>query len=50
MASHYARLENLDKERLTSVEKSIIDMRRENIKAMQKLYEKMQAKAIGVDL
>lgn len=50
MASHYARLGNLDKARLTSVEKSIIDMRRENIKAMQKLYEKMQAKAIGVDL
>ncbi|WP_254475489.1 hypothetical protein [Bartonella sp. B1098] len=50
MSSHYTRLENLDKSRLTSIEKSIIDVRKENIKAMQKLYEKMQAKAIGVDL
>ncbi len=49
MASHYARLGNLDKARLTDIEKSIIDARRENIKAMQKLYEKMQAKAIGID-
>ncbi|WP_254493495.1 hypothetical protein [Bartonella sp. B1099] len=49
MASHYARLGNLDKARLTDIEKSIIDVRRENIKAMQKLYEKMQAKAIGID-
>ncbi len=49
MASHYTRLGNLDKARLTDIEKSIIDVRRENIKAMQKLYEKMQAKAIGID-
>lgn len=49
MSSHYTRLENLDKSRLTSIEKSIIDIRRENIKAMQKLYEKMQEKAIGID-
>ncbi|WP_273721533.1 MULTISPECIES: hypothetical protein [unclassified Bartonella] len=49
MASHYTRLGNLDKAHLTDIEKSIIDVRRENIKAMQKLYEKMQAKAIGID-
>ncbi|WP_246257386.1 hypothetical protein [Bartonella gabonensis] len=49
MASHYTRLGNLDKARLTDIEKSIIDARRENIKAMQKLYEKMQTKAIGID-
>ncbi|WP_273757256.1 hypothetical protein [Bartonella sp. MM73XJBT] len=49
MASHYTRLGNLDKARLTDIEKSIIDVRRETIKAMQKLYEKMQAKAIGID-
>ncbi|UNF40278.1 hypothetical protein MNL07_03425 [Bartonella krasnovii] len=49
MASHYTRLGNLDKARLTDIEKSIIDVRRENIKAMQKLYEKMQAKAISID-
>ncbi|WP_245410061.1 hypothetical protein [Bartonella tribocorum] len=50
MASHYARLGNLDKARLTSIEKSIIDVRRENIKAMQKFYEEMQARAIDIDL
>ncbi|EJF82665.1 hypothetical protein [Bartonella rattimassiliensis] len=50
MASHYARLGNLDKSRLTSIEKSIIDVRKNNVKVMQKLYEKMQAKAIGIDL
>ncbi|WP_208438662.1 MULTISPECIES: hypothetical protein [Bartonella] len=50
MASHYTRLGNLDKARLTSVEKSIIDVRRDNMKVMRKLYEKMQAKAIGIDL
>ncbi|AQX20896.1 hypothetical protein Bcsk_002360 [Bartonella sp. CDC_skunk] len=50
MASHYARLGNWDKARLTDIEKSILKVRRENIKVMQKLYEKMQAKAIGIDL
>ncbi|GAA4664330.1 hypothetical protein [Bartonella pachyuromydis] len=50
MSSHYTRLGNLDKARLTSVEKSIIDVRRDNMKVMRKLYEKMQAKAIGIDL
>ncbi|WP_407965850.1 hypothetical protein [Bartonella sp. C271] len=50
MASHYTRLGNLDKSRLTSAEKSIIDVRRDNMKVMRKLYEKMQAKAIGIDL
>ncbi|WP_273724048.1 hypothetical protein, partial [Bartonella sp. AU18XJBT] len=43
IASHYARLGNLDKSRLTSIEKSIIDVRKENIVIMRKLYEKMQA-------
>ncbi|WP_345096971.1 hypothetical protein [Bartonella acomydis] len=49
IASHYARLGNLDKSRLTSIEKSIIDVRKENMMVMRKLYEKMQAKAIGID-
>ncbi|UTO27845.1 hypothetical protein [Bartonella harrusi] len=48
MASHYARLSNLDKSRLTAVEKSIIDARKQNIKTAQRLYEKMQEKAIGL--
>ncbi|OPB28372.1 hypothetical protein [Bartonella sp. WD12.1] len=50
MASHYTRLGNLDKSRLTSVEKSIIDARRDNMKVMRRLYEQMQAKALGIDL
>ncbi len=50
MASHYTRLGNLDKARLTTVEKAIIDARRDNMKVMRRLYEKMQAKAIGIDL
>ncbi len=50
MASHYTRLRNLDKARLTSVEKSILDVRMNNMKVMRKLYEKMQAKALGIDL
>ncbi|WP_375610694.1 MULTISPECIES: hypothetical protein [unclassified Bartonella] len=49
IASHYARLGNLDKSRLTSIEKSIIDVRKENMTIMRKLYEKMKAKAIGID-
>ncbi|AQX31547.1 hypothetical protein [Bartonella schoenbuchensis] len=41
MASYYTRLGNLDKARLTAVEKSIIDARRDNMKIMHKLYEQM---------
>ncbi|OPB28380.1 hypothetical protein [Bartonella sp. WD12.1] len=50
MASHYTRLGNLNKARLTEVEKSIIDARRDNMKIMRRLYEQMQAKALGIDL
>ncbi|AQX31539.1 hypothetical protein [Bartonella schoenbuchensis] len=50
MASHYTRLGNLDKSRLTSVEKSIIDARRDNMKVMRRLYEQMQAKALEIHL
>nr|CDP79678.1 hypothetical protein BN1046_00575 [Bartonella schoenbuchensis] len=50
MASHYTRLGNLNKSRLTVVEKSIIDARRDNMKVMRRLYERMQAKALGIDL
>ncbi|WP_406604108.1 hypothetical protein [Bartonella gliris] len=50
MASHYTRLGNLDNARLTFniilAEKSIIDVCRDNMKVMHKLYEKMQVKAI----
>ncbi len=50
MFSHYTRLGNLDKARLKTVKKAIIDVRRDNMKVMCRLYEKMQAKAIGIDL
>ncbi|AQX31555.1 hypothetical protein [Bartonella schoenbuchensis] len=50
MALHYTRLGNLDKAHLTAVEKSIIDARRDNMKVMCRLYEHMQAKALGIDL
>ncbi|UNE53902.1 hypothetical protein [Bartonella machadoae] len=50
MASHYTRLENLDKAGLTLAEKAIISVRKDNMNAMRKIYEKMQAKAIGIDL
>nr|CDP79705.1 hypothetical protein BN1046_00602 [Bartonella schoenbuchensis] len=50
MASHYTRLGNLNKSRLTSVEKSIIDARRDNMKVMCRLYEQMQAKALEIHL
>ncbi|ENN90493.1 hypothetical protein [Bartonella schoenbuchensis] len=50
MASHYTRLGNLNKARLTVVEKSIIDARRDNMKVMRRLYEQMQAKALGIHL
>ncbi|WP_375634857.1 hypothetical protein [Bartonella sp. MM100QHHN] len=48
MASHYTRLKNLDKGRLTDIEKSILDMRMNNMKVMRKIYENMQAKAINL--
>ncbi|WP_407965844.1 hypothetical protein [Bartonella sp. C271] len=50
MASHYTRLGNLDKARSTAAEKLVIEVRRDNMKIMRRLYEKMQAKAIGIDL
>ncbi|WP_236829034.1 hypothetical protein [Bartonella schoenbuchensis] len=50
MASHYTRLGNLNKSRLTVVEKSIIDARRDNMKVMRRLYEQMQAKALEIHL
>ncbi|WP_336288072.1 hypothetical protein [Bartonella sp. CB60] len=37
----------MDKSRLTAIEKSIIDARKSNMKTIQKLYEQMQAKAVG---
>jgi hypothetical protein len=50
MASHYTRLGNMDKSRLTADEKAIITARKKNVEAARKLYERMQAKAIGMSL
>ena len=46
--SHYTRLTNLDKSRLTAEEKNVIEARRGNLKTGAKLYEQMQARAIGI--
>jgi hypothetical protein len=46
--SHYARLNNLDKSRLSDDEKSIIDARKSNILNAGKLYAQRQAKTLGV--
>lgn len=50
MASHYTRLGNMDKARLTLEEKAVIEARKGGLKAGRKLYEAMQAKALGVTL
>jgi hypothetical protein len=47
-ASHLTRLGNLHKSRLTVEEKAILDARVTNIATGAKLYEQMQAKAIGI--
>jgi hypothetical protein len=48
--SHYARLDNLDKSRLSDDEKAIIDARKSNIFEAGKLYAQRQAKTLGVEL
>lgn len=49
MASHYTRLGNMDKSRLTADEKAVIDARKDGLKTGRKLYETMQVKAVGID-
>ena len=48
--SHYARLNNLDKSRLSDDEKAIIDARKSNIFNAGKLYALRQAKTLCVEL
>jgi hypothetical protein len=48
LASHYARLTNMDKARLDDDEKRIIDARENNIFQAGKLYAGRQAKALGI--
>jgi hypothetical protein len=47
--SHHARLNNLDRARLSGDEKKIIDARKSNIFQAGKLYAERQAKTLGVD-
>lgn len=49
MASHHARLGNMDKSRLTADEKGVIEARKASLKVGANLYAKMQAKAVGTD-
>jgi cell division septal protein FtsQ len=44
--SHYARLNNMDKTRLSDDEKSIIDARRNNVFRASKLYAQHQTKTL----
>ncbi|MDR2839375.1 MAG: hypothetical protein LBV49_12545 [Azonexus sp.] len=50
LASHHARLNNMDKARLGDDEKKIIEARKAAIATAGKLYAARQAKALGVDL
>ncbi|GHT84159.1 hypothetical protein FACS1894116_14140 [Betaproteobacteria bacterium] len=47
--SHYARLGNLDKSRLSDDEKAIIDARKSNILNAGKRYAQRQAKILGIE-
>lgn len=47
--SHYARLNNLDKSRLSDEEKEIIDARKSNIWNAGKLYAQRQAHTLGIE-
>jgi hypothetical protein len=48
--SHYARLNNLDRARLSEDEKKIIDARKSNMFQAGKLYAERQAQTLGIDL
>lgn len=49
LASHFARLNNMDKSRLGNDEKKIIDARKAAILVAGKLYTERQAKTLGVE-
>jgi hypothetical protein len=48
--SHYARLNNLDKARLSEDEKQIIDARKSNLYQAGKRYAERQAKTLGINV
>jgi hypothetical protein len=45
-SSHHTRLSNLDKSRLTTEEKAVLDTRRDNLKAGIALYQHLQINAL----
>ncbi|GHU01803.1 hypothetical protein FACS1894154_11760 [Betaproteobacteria bacterium] len=49
LGSHYTRLDNLDKSRLSDDEKAIIDARKSNILNAGKRYAQRQAKILGIE-
>jgi hypothetical protein len=48
-SSHYTRLGNLDKSRLTAEEKDVIDARRDNLKSGVALYQQLQTNILDAD-
>jgi len=50
LASHYARLNNMDKSRHSDEEKAVIEARKSAVSAAGKLYAERQAKTLGVAL
>jgi len=50
LASHHARLDNLDKSRLDEPEKDLIDARKAVIAQAAKLYRQRQADTLGIEL
>jgi len=50
LASHYTRLNNMDKSRSDDDEKKIIDARKSAVFAAGKLYAERQAKSLGIDI
>jgi len=49
LASHHARLDNLDKSRLDEPEKDLIDARKAVIAQAAKLYRQRQANTLGIE-
>ena len=50
LASHRARLANMDKSRLTDEEKELIDARRDAVQSAEKQYIELQEQALAADL
>ena len=48
LRSHHARLNNMDKARLSDTEKQVIDARKSNILQAERLYKELQVRALGL--